>query len=490
LWRLAQSRHLWSAAVTTSFPNHPDFTGFNEPMRMECDLYDLVVEGKVPEEINGSWFRSIPDPQYPPMLGYDTFISGDGMVSLFRFEKGHVDFKMRYVMTERLKDDRAARRSLHGRYRNPFTDDPSVRGRPRGAANTTPIWHGGRLLALKEDSRAMELDPVTLETIGEFDYHGALKSQTMTAHPRWDPETGELYFFGYEASGLATRDVAVCKADAQGRLVREEWFEGPFCALMHDFAATQEHLIFPFMPITADLKRIEEGGPHWAWNPSQDFYIGIMPRDGSVKDMRWFKRPAAAVFHFMNAYTEGSKVVVDACYSNVNPFPFITIESGLPYDPMEMKGALMRWTFDLSKPGEAFDEDVIGPGGDMPRVADKHLMKAHDVAYYATVDPALQPLQIHGPVGPGFNTLVRLEPASGRQTAFSMGPTWTFSEPIHIASKANGHEGYLALVVDDHERYRSEIALFEAERIANGPIARIKLPIRLRAQVHGNWVSA
>jgi carotenoid cleavage dioxygenase len=196
------------------------------------------------------------------------------------------------------------------------------------------------------------------------------------------------------------------------------------------------------------------------------------------------------VFHFVNAYSEGNKVFVDACYSNVNPFPFITIESGLPYDPMELRGALKRWTFDLSKPGEAFDEDEIGPGGDMPRVADKYLMKKHEVVYYAMVDPSLQPLQLHGPVGAGFNTLVRLEPESGRTTRYSMGPTWTFSEPIHIASKAPGHEGYLALVVDNHERFLSEIALFAAGDIAKGPIARIKLPIRLRAQVHGNWVAA
>jgi len=50
-------------------------------------------------------------------------------VSLFRFENGHVDFKMRYVKTERWKAERAARRSLYGLYRNPFTDDRSVQGK-------------------------------------------------------------------------------------------------------------------------------------------------------------------------------------------------------------------------------------------------------------------------------------------------------------------------------------------------------------------------
>jgi carotenoid cleavage dioxygenase-like enzyme len=476
--------------MTTAFPNSPDFIGFNEPMRMECDIYDLVVEGRIPDEIHGTWYRSIPDPQYPPMLGYDAFISGDGMISAFRFENGHVDLQMRYVMTERLRDDRAARRSLHGRYRNAYTDDPSVRGHKRGAANTTPVWHGGKLLALKEDSRAMEIDPVTLETLGEWDYGGKLRSETMTAHPRWDPETDELYFFGYEASGLATRDVACCVADREGRLVREDWFEGPYCALMHDFAVTEQHIVFPFMPTTADRGRIEGGGPHWVWEPDKDCYIGIMPRDGTVSDMRWFKRPSCFVFHFMNAFTEGSKVIVDACYTKINPFPFIVEESGLAYNPAELDDKLMRWSFDLGKPGESFEEYQIGPGGDMPRVADRHLMRDHEVAYYAGIDPSLGPPQLQGPVGPGFNVLNRIEPASGRLATFTMGNNWTFNEPIHIASKQADHEGYLAMVIDDHTRMLSEVALLEAADIAAGPVARIKLPMRLRPQVHGNWVAA
>lgn len=474
--------------MTTPFPDTPDFSGFNAPMRIECDVYDLVVEGEIPHEIRGSWFRLTPDPQYPPKLGYDTFLSGDGMMSLFRFEDGHVDFRQRYVMTERLRDDRAARRSLHGRYRNPYTDDPSVQGRKRGAANTTPFWHGGKLLALKEDSRPMVLDPRSLETLGEWDFSGRLESPTMTAHPRRDPDTGELHFFGYEAGGLASRDVAVCMADAEGRLRREQWLKGPYCALMHDFAVTQEHVVLPFMPITADRKRIEAGGPHWIWEPDRESYIAIMPRDGSVDDVRWFRRPACSVFHFMNAYTEGSKVVVDACLTQVSPFPFITEESGLSYDPMELDGRLTRWTFDLSRPGESFDEDVIGPGGDMPRIADADSMKPYSIGYYALVDPELGPPQLHGPVGGGFNTLVRLETATGERTTFTMGPNWSFSEPIHIPSEQPGHEGYLALVVDDHDTYLSEVALLEAEHIDRGPIARIKLPIRLRPQVHGNWV--
>lgn len=470
------------------FPNTMDFGGWNAPSRIECDIYDLVIEGNLPEEINGSWYRSIPDPQYSPMLGDDTYLSGDGMVSLFRFENGHVDFKMRYVQTDRWKAERAARRSLFGLYRNPYTDDPSVQGKPRNANNTTPIWHGGKLLALKEDSRAMELHPHTLETIGMWDYDGKLKSQTMTAHTRLAAETGDLYFFGYEAGGLVTRDVAFCVADKKGNLVREEWFEAPYVALMHDFAVTHEHVIFPVFPITASLDRIKAGGHHWIFEQDKESFIGIMPRDGSVKHMRWFRGPARSSFHFMNAYSEGNRVHMYFGVSKAPPFPFMQKASGIDLHPSQVRIGFVRWTFDLNKPGDQFEEEIIGPSGDMPRVAQKDHMTDFDIGYYQTYDPQNGPPLIAGPVGAGFNTILRMEVKTGKYKALSLGTGTTVQEHIHIPSKVPGHEGYLAFVVDLHDQHLSEVAVVEAEHIEKGPIARIKIPFRLRVQVHGTWV--
>ena len=65
--------------MTTAFPATPDFSGHNAPSRIECDIFDLVVEGTLPAEFEGSWYRSVPDPQYPPLMGDDTYLSGDGL---------------------------------------------------------------------------------------------------------------------------------------------------------------------------------------------------------------------------------------------------------------------------------------------------------------------------------------------------------------------------------------------------------------------------
>jgi carotenoid cleavage dioxygenase len=478
------------AGMTKSFPETFDFSGFNEPSRVECEIFDLEIEGAVPKEINGAWFRLTPDHAFPPMLGHDTLISGDGMISRFSFEDGHVDYRQRYVRTERFLAERKARRGLFGLYRNPYTDDPSVRGKGRGVANTTPVWHGGKLLCLKEDSRAVEVDPDTLETKGEWDYDGKLKSETMTAHTRLDPDTGELHFYGYEADGLASRQIAYCVADKKGKLIREEWFEAPFCSQVHDFLVTKRHVIFPLFPTTADLDRLKAGGVHWVHEQDKNAAIGIMPRDASTKEMRWFTGPkGVSSYHFMNAFSEGEIVHMDFGVISSNPFPFIREASGLPMDPSQLRGEYVRWSFDLSKREDTYQRRVLGPAGDMPRIASKDFMRDYEIGYYESFDPTNAPPLIAGPVGAGFNTIQRLNVKTGELRRLPMDRRSTLEEAIHIPSKQPGHEGYLAFAVDLHDVMGSEVWVVDAAHPEKGAMAKIKLPLRLRPQVHGNWVN-
>jgi len=312
----------------------------------------------------------------------------------------------------------------------------------------------------------------------------------MTAHPRYDPDTGELHFFGYEADGLASRAVAYCVADKNGNLVKEEWFEAPFCALMHDFAVTKSHVIFPCFPITADIARIKAGGPHWIFEPNRESMIGIMPRGGPVSEMRWFRFPQPrSAFHFMNAYSEGYLVHLDFGVAKTVPFAFIREASGLPFDPTAMVG-YVRWTFDMGKPDDIIREKLIASPGDMPRVAEKDLMKDYTIGYYQRFDPSIAPPLVAGPVGAGFNAVSRLNVKTGAMTTLAMDHRTTVQEHIHIPSKRVGHEGYLAYVADIHDGPHSEAHILEAAHVENGPIAKLKLPLRLRVGVHGNWVAA
>jgi carotenoid cleavage dioxygenase len=454
------------------------------------------VEGEIPADVEGAFFRAVPDNAHAPMFDDDIALNHDGMIARFNITGGAVDFDIRYVETERYLAEKQARKALFGRYRNPFTDDPSVAGVDRTVANTTPVWHAGRLFMTKEDGRGYEVNPHTLATAGKWDYEGKLKSQTFTAHPRVDDGTGELFFFGYEAGGLCDPNVAYCIADKQGNLVKEQWFEQPYLSTIHDFVITEKYAIFPIFPTLADLDRLKAGGAHWAHHQDKPSYVGIMPRYGDVSEMRWIEGPVGvSCFHEVNAYEDGDLVHIDLCLTNSNAFPFMREAGGVHIDQRELQGALTRWTIDMGKPDLAITERPIGPPGDLCRLADADQGRAYNRAWYLSMNPqAKGPPMLGGPVGANFNCLLRIEPGNGRITMMEVPPGAAISEPAHIASATPGHGGWLVMVIDipnspNPADYSSELWVVEADAVENGPVARVKTGLPLRSQVHGTWVS-
>ena len=479
-----------------AFPQTIHFIGTNTPRRVEMAVRNLVVEGDIPSDIEGAFFRAVPDNAHAPMFDDDIALSADGMIAKFAFSGGAVDFAIKYVETERYMAEREVRRALFGKYRNPFTDDPAVAGVDRTVANTTPVWHAGRLFVTKEDGRGYEVNPHTLATAGKWDYEGKLRSQTFTAHPRVDDTTGELFFFGYEAGGLCDPNVAYCIADADGNLVKEQWFEQPYLSTIHDFVITEKYAIWPIFPTLADLDRLKAGGEHWAHRQDLPSYIGIMPRYGDVSEMRWIEGPVGvSCFHEVNAYDDGDLVHIDLCLTDTNAFPFMREAGGIHRDQREIQGALTRWSIDMGKANPEIEQRPLGPPGDLCRLADADQGRPYNRAWYLSMNPqAKGPPMLGGPVGANFNALLRIEPGNGRLSLMEVPPGAGISEPAHVASSTPGHGGWLLTVVDvpnspNPADYASEVWIVEADAIENGPIAKVKTGLALRSQVHGTWVS-
>jgi carotenoid cleavage dioxygenase-like enzyme len=477
--------------MSNQFPKSAAFTGFNEPRRIEADVFDLEIEGRLPRGIHGTFYRCGPDPRFTPRLGDDININGDGMVSLFHFEDGHVDFRSRYVRTQKYRLETAARRALFGAYRNPYTDDPSVAGKDRTTANTNIVHHAEKLFALKEDGLPHELDPETLETRGRHDFGGDLASSTFTAHPKIDAQTGAMIAFGYEARGVATRDMALILVDATGKLVREEFFLAPYVSFQHDFAVTERHVVFALMPTTSDDARLRAGGPHWVFEPDRDIEVGILPRDASTADIRWFRAPPGGIGHVLNAFSEGDRVHVDLFVSERNQFPFVPNADGSPFDRDKSVPRLTRWTFDLSRPGTDFGSETLFPDFmEMPRTDERYQMHPYRIGFTAILDLS-RPLNVAGTIGLGWNTIARIDVESRTQERYYVGPNSTCQEPQFIprGARAREAEGYLLSMITRFDgEMRSELLVLDAERLSEGPVATVRVPFRLRGAIHGNWV--
>ena len=481
------------------FPQTPYFTGLNEPVGKELDLKGLKVEGTLPPEVLGSHYRAVPDPAFPPKFADDHTLSGDGMVSRLSFNAdGTADFTMKFVETARHKAEKEVGHARFGKYRNPYTDDADMAGVDRTVANTTPVWHAGRMLMAKEDGRPYRIDPRTLETIGSYDFGGVLKSETMTAHVRIDAQTGELFFYGYEADGQASKKVAYCIVGPDGALKSEQWFDAPYCAMMHDFTISENFALFPIYPTTSDLDRLKAGGEHWHHQPELDSWLGVMPRYGDVKDIKWFKGPKGChSYHMMNAWEDADGLLhFDACLNNTNAFAFIREPSGIHMGPQDIKGALTRWTVDPKAEGGEVTETIIGPPGDFPVIPAKLQGRQYKTGWMLTMNPELQgPPLFAGPVGVSFNMLVRLDGMDTDKPAITQAlplpPQAGYNEPVHVPADDPSHDGWLVFIVDKQvgdNQFTHEAWVVDAGNIGAGPVAKVAIPARLRPQVHGWWV--
>ncbi|RJG22074.1 carotenoid oxygenase family protein [Massilia cavernae] len=478
-----------------AFPQQPTYTGFNEPSRVEADVCDLEVEGELPLDLNGTYYRVGPDPQYAPRLGSDIYFNGDGMVSMFRFKNGRVDLKSRYVRTDKFKLEQEAGHALFGAYRNPWSDDPAVQGKNRGTANTNIVFHNGQLLALKEDSPPVAMDPDTLETIGNWDFNGKLSSQTFTAHPKIDPQTGEMVCFGYSATGVDTPDIAYYVVGPTGEIVHEVWIKSPYNCMIHDFGVTRDFVIFPIVPVVSSAERAKAGRPTFGWDGTKDIYLGVMPRRGTARDVRWFRAPNQFASHVMNAFNEGSKVHIDMPRAESNMFPFFPDISGKPFDRERAAARVTRWTLDFNSKGDTFEaRQMTSLVGDFPRIDDRYAMESYRHGYLCVSDLTKPYDALRGGsiTGMFINCLGHIDLATGKHEEYFVGPTSTLQEPVFIPKSATAAEGegYLAVLANRHEELRSDLLILDAQRLADGPIATVHLPVRLRQGLHGNWVPA
>ena len=67
------------------FPNTPEYIGLNTPLGEEYEIGSLAVEGRIPPDVEGVFFRAVPDPAFPPFVeDGGAILSGDGMVSAVR----------------------------------------------------------------------------------------------------------------------------------------------------------------------------------------------------------------------------------------------------------------------------------------------------------------------------------------------------------------------------------------------------------------------
>ena len=464
-------------------PSQPNLVGAYAPIQMECDVADLIIEGEVPKELNGTFYRNGPNPQYAPR-GEHHWFGGDGMIHAFHVENGKVSYKNRFVKTIKHKLEKEAGQSLFDPF-NPMNADPSVADiETDGIANTNIIWHGEKLLALEEGHAPFELDPISLESKGAWKFKQLLKGP-MTAHPKIDPETGEMIFFGYGIDGMLSNKMSYHVVDREGRLKDSQFFDAPYASMVHDFMVTRDFVLFPIMPLTASLDRAMTGKPAFAWEPEKGNHIGVMRRGGRVEDIRWFKNDGSYVFHPMNAYNEGD--VITCHLSEYEQAPLFPNPDGSPGDPDKSLAKLSRWTLDLNQNTDDYKVDILDDiTCEFGRLDERFAGLSYRYGYMLC---AGREQSLSGAL---FNAIACVDHQTGTKQVFEMGPEFATSEAIFVpkSDSAEEGEGYLLANVYNQLNDKSHLLILDAQNVEQGPLARAHLDHRVPLGFHGNWRSA
>jgi carotenoid cleavage dioxygenase len=433
------------------------------PVTQEVTATDLPVTGNLPDWLEGRYLRNGPNPMAADPATYHWF-TGDGMVHGIRLRGGRADwYRNRWVRNETVAN------ALGEEWKG-----GPVFGGFDFAANTNVIGHAGRTFAIVEaGSRPYELTD-DLDTIGVCDFDGTLPGG-YTAHPKRDPETGELHAVSYYFGWGNKVQYSVIAPD--GRVRRTVDIEVGASPMLHDMSLTERFAVIYDLPVVFQMDAAMEGNTFpYAWDPDYQARIGLLPREGDADDVRWFEVEPCYVFHPLNAYDDGDRVVLDVVR---HPRMFDKNRLG----PDEGKPTLDRWTVDLTA-GKVLEERLDDRGQEFPRVDERLVGRRHRYGYASGVvegedkhlDFGSNALLKHDLVA--GSTAVR-EFRSGAAGEFVMAPS---------APDAGEDEGVLVGLVYDRERDASDLVVLDAATLDD--VATVHLPARVPYGFHGNWVPA
>lgn len=437
------------------------------PVHEEATATELEVTGTIPEHLDGRYLRNGPNPVGDPDPASYHWFTGSGMVHGVRLRDGRADwYRNRWVRSA----DVAAALGEQPRP-GPVHADMDF------AANTHVIGQAGRTFAIVEAGfRPYELTD-ELDTVGPCDFDGTLPGG-YTAHPKRDPATGELhavaYFWGWG------NHVQYSVLGTDGRIRRTVDVEVHGHPMMHDFSLTESHVVFYDLPVVFDLAKAETsagGGFPYSWDPAYPARVGVMPRDGANGDVRWFDVEPCYVFHPLNAFDDGDRVVLDVVR---HPKMFATDTLG----PNEGPPSLDRWTVDQSA-GKVLEERLDDRPQEFPRVDERRTGRRHRYGYSVGIAAAGTDREADL-TGSG---VVKHDLAAQTSEVRSFGPGAGVSEFVFVPSAADAAEddGVLMGYVFDPQEGRSDLLMLDAASLET--VAAVHLPARVPQGFHGSWIS-
>jgi carotenoid cleavage oxygenase len=444
--------------VSTTIENQY-LSGNFGPVTQEVTAFDLPITGSLPPELDGRYVRNGPNPSGPVDPRTHHWFVGDGMVHGIRLRDGSAEwYRNRWIVGDRVAENR-------GKAPIPGPRHPLFGG---AAPNTNVIGHAGSTWAIVEaGGYPVELTD-ELESLRYIDFDGAWPG-SFSAHPKRDPDTGELHVMVYGVDTTAVKYVVVA---ADGSIRRVVEIPLAKMVMLHDTAITASSVIVFDLPVTFSEQALLEGYSFpYRWDPEHDARVGVLPRDGAAEDIRWCEVEPCYVYHPLNAYDlADGRIVLDVVR---HPKMFDRDVNG----PFEGPPTLERWTLDPGS-GRVKEERLDDRGQEFPRVDERVVGKPHRYGYAAEFSPEV-------------GQLIKYDFAAGTSERHSYGPGVTSGEGVFVprSPDAGEDDGWVMSLTYDRATDSSALVVVDAGDFSGEPVATVHLPQRVPYGFHGNWIA-
>ncbi|MGV0719750.1 carotenoid oxygenase family protein [Mycolicibacterium elephantis] len=477
----------WTSTLPSD-DDHPYRTGPWRPQLNEWSADDLdVVEGEVPADLDGMYLRNTENPLHPAIANYHPF-DGDGMIHIVEFGDGKAHYRNRFVRTDGLLAEQEAGGSLWaGFIEMPATakrdDGWGARTRMKDASSTDVVVHRGMALtSFYMCGDLYQVDPYTADTIGKETWHGQFPAWGVSAHPKVDPVTGELLFFSYSKEAPYLRYGVV---DKDANLVHQTDVPLPGPRMPHDMAFTENYVILNDFPLFWEPSLLKRDIHAPVFHPDLPSRFAVLPRRGDQSQVRWFEAAPTYALHFVNAFEDGDEIVLDGFFQ-ANPSPSTEgarslEEAAFRYLALDgFESHLHRWRFNLAT-GAASEQRLSDDFTEFGMLNGDFQTRPYRYVYAATGKPGWFL----------FDGLVKHDLHTGAEERYSLGDG-VFGSETAMAPRPGGSaedDGYLVTLTTDMNDDASYCLVFDAARVGDGPVCKLRLPERICSGTHSTWVS-